>query len=57
MRKRYLLIILLGFVLLSMFFDSKDLEDEQALYCSNVEQGVWPDFDGTYRELCRFNTR
>lgn len=29
--------------------ESRRLAEE---YCANVHSGVWPDFDGKYRELC-----
>lgn len=32
--------------------DMEDAKQEQKLYCSNVYDHTWPDFDGTYAELC-----
>ena len=33
-------------------FDYEDAKAEEALYCSNVKNGVWPDYDGTYAKVC-----
>ena len=32
--------------------DYEDAKAEEALYCSNVKNGVWPDYDGTYAKVC-----
>lgn len=32
--------------------DYEDAKDEEALYCSNVKNGVWPDYDGIYADVC-----
>lgn len=33
-------------------FDYEDAKQQEALYCSNVKNSVWPDYDGTYDEVC-----
>ena len=33
-------------------FDYEDAKAEEALYCSNVKNGVWPDYDGIYADVC-----
>ncbi len=32
--------------------DYEDAKAEEALYCSNVKNGVWPDYDGIYADVC-----
>lgn len=32
--------------------DYEDAKAEEALYCSNVKNGVWPDYEGTYAKVC-----
>lgn len=32
--------------------DYEDAKGEEALYCDNVKNGVWPDYDGTYADVC-----
>ena len=32
--------------------DYEDAKAEEALYCSNVKSGVWPDYEGTYVSEC-----
>lgn len=32
--------------------DYEDAKAEEALYCDNVKNGVWPDYDGTYADVC-----
>ena len=33
-------------------FDYEDAKAEAALYCSKVKNGVWPDYDGIYADVC-----
>ena len=33
-------------------FDYEDAVAEEALYCSNVKNGLWPDYDGIYADVC-----
>lgn len=44
-----LLVVAFGFV---GHFDYEDAKEQEALYCSNVKNGVWPDYEGTYDEAC-----
>lgn len=37
---------------LALIVGIDDPSREQAVYCSNVSDGVWPDYKGTYRESC-----
>ena len=32
--------------------DYEDAVAEEALYCSNVKNGIWPDYDGIYADVC-----
>ena len=32
--------------------DYEDAKAEEALYCSNVKSGIWPDYNGTYADVC-----
>lgn len=32
--------------------DYEDAKAEEALYCSNVKNGVWPDYEGIYAKVC-----
>ena len=32
--------------------DFEDAKAEEALYCDNVKNGVWPDYDGIYADVC-----
>ena len=32
--------------------DYEDAKAEEALYCDNVKNGVWPDYEGTYAKVC-----
>lgn len=34
------------------FVGIDDPEGEQAQYCNNVREGVWPDYEGTYKQEC-----
>lgn len=29
-----------------------DPELEQRTYCQNVKEGIWPDYEGTYKQEC-----
>lgn len=33
--------------------DMRDAENEQAVYCSMVKEGSWPDYKGIYGEVCK----
>ena len=33
-------------------FDYEDAKAEEALYCDNVKNCVWPDYEGTYAKVC-----
>lgn len=53
--KAVTVIAVVAFGLLYGFVGRMDYEDakaEEALYCSNVKNGVWPDYDGTYADVC-----
>lgn len=44
------------FVVLVGIVGTMDYEDaiaEADLYCQNVHDGVWPDYEGTYAKECR----
>lgn len=46
---------LLALLLLMGVVGRMDYEDEQAqaaLYCDNVRNGIWPDYEGTYKKFC-----
>jgi hypothetical protein len=45
-----LILVLISYVQIE---DSKQIEQEQALYCSNVKYGVWPDYEKSYKEFCQ----
>jgi hypothetical protein len=50
----------LAFGLLCGFVGRMDYEDakaEEALYCSNVKNGVWPDYEGTYKNFCEIDEK
>ena len=32
--------------------DYEDAKAEEALYCSNVKSGIWPNYNGTYADVC-----
>ena len=32
--------------------DYEDAKAEEALYCSNVKNGTWPDYEGIYKKVC-----
>lgn len=32
--------------------DYEDAVAEEALYCNNVKNGTWPDYDGIYADVC-----
>ena len=32
--------------------DYEDAVAEEALYCSNVKNGTWPDYNGIYADVC-----
>lgn len=33
--------------------DMQDAQNEQAVYCSMVKEGSWPDYKGIYGEACQ----
>lgn len=33
--------------------DMQDAQNEQAVYCSMVKEGSWPDYKGIYGEVCK----
>lgn len=33
--------------------DMQDKQEEEKRYCDMVRDGVWPDFDKKYREMCK----
>lgn len=35
--------------------DYEDAVAEENLYCSNVKDGIWPDYDGIYADVCEAN--
>lgn len=52
---RFLFVLVLVCVALS-FTAQMDMEDEaqeHAVYCANVHDGVWPDFDARYSTDCK----
>lgn len=51
---------LLALVLLMGVVGRMDYEDaqlEEALYCDNVRNGVWPDYEGTYKNICKSSAK
>lgn len=45
----------LAFVILAGIAGSMDYEDavmEERAYCKNVHEGIWPDYDEIYAEVC-----
>lgn len=49
------LAILVALVLLVGIVGKMDYEDELLeldMYCQNVHTGVWPDYEGSYKEQC-----
>lgn len=54
-RVQFLVIFIAALVLAFGLVGRMDYEDakaDEALYCSNVKDGVWPDYDGTYADVC-----
>lgn len=48
------------FVLLFGVVGRMDYEDavaEEALYCSNVKNGTWPDYEGIYADVCEIDEK
>lgn len=51
-------VFLILFVLaLSYYADEGQAANERVEYCTNVKEGVWPDFNENYQQLCVDNTR
>jgi len=51
---------LLAFVLLMGIvghFDAEEEERQAEEYCHNVKSGIWPDYEGTYKEFCKSSTK
>jgi hypothetical protein len=46
-----LLILVITLIVVS-WFDKDDLDLQMEQYCHNVQNKVWPDFKGVYREMC-----
>ena len=54
------LFALLAFILLIGLVGRMGYEDAQleaALYCGNVRNGVWPDYEGTYKYFCKSSAK
>lgn len=54
-RKAVTILSVVIFGLLVGFVGRMSYEDEvaeEALYCSNVKNGIWPDYDGIYADVC-----
>ena len=54
-RKAVTILFVVIFGMLVGFAGRMDCEDavaEEALYCSNVKNGIWPDYDGIYADVC-----
>jgi len=34
-------------------FDYDDKKRDELIYCNNVKSGVWPDFKGISKEVCK----
>lgn len=53
-------LVVLALLLLMGVVGRMDYEDEQAqaaLYCHNVKTGVWPDYEGTYKNFCEIDEK
>ena len=47
-------VLLLGIV---GHFDAEEEERQAEEYCHNVKSGIWPDYEGTYKEFCKSSTK
>lgn len=50
MKTTVVLLALLGLFGFAGAMDCEDQQAEQERYCEMVEAGIWPDFNGTYRD-------
>lgn len=48
------LVLLMGIV---GHFDAEEAERQAEEYCHNVKSGIWPDYEGTYKEFCKSSTK
>jgi hypothetical protein len=53
MKTTVVLLALLGLFGLAGAMDYEDQQAEQERYCEMVKAGYWPDFNGTYRDVCQ----
>jgi len=44
-------VLLVCFAILGMM-QKTDLDEEQDLYCKAVDAGVYPDYNGNFKEVC-----
>ena len=55
MKRRYLIPLIILCIASFMWASHNDYEDalrDQAEYCKNVKDKVWPDYKGVYKESC-----
>jgi len=45
-----LLIVAMGIV---GHFDAEEASRQEAEYCYNVKTGLWPDYQGNFKEICK----
>lgn len=47
------LALLLAAVLVASCMSRQDIDEEQARYCKNVAEGVWPDYKKIFEKSCK----
>lgn len=45
-------VLIAAAVIVVGMMDKQALDEQQRQYCNNVRDGVWPDYEHTYKESC-----
>ena len=47
-----LLVVFLLALLFVSYSDTQALDEDADIYCANVHDKTWPDFEGSYKKIC-----
>lgn len=53
--KAFIWAMLVSLLFVVGYMDFEDQARQAAYYCKNVKEGVWPDYNGLYKDQCEEN--
>ncbi len=51
--KLFLILLAVASICVVGQMDYEDAVSQEQLYCKNVREGVWPDYDSIYEKVCK----